>query len=240
MAMANETNAHGQPIGPALPGWTKRELPPTTPLIGRYCRLEKLDADRHLSDLDAAFKTVSDGRDWTYLPYGPFIDFASYSDFMQKTARQIDPLHHAIIDVTTDRAIGSFALMRIDPDSGVIEIGHVAYSPLLQRSRVGTEAMYLLLRRVFDELAYRRCEWKCDDLNLPSRKAAERYGFQYEGTFRQAVVYKGRSRDTAWYSIVDREWPILRTAFEQWLSPENFDESGQQRQALAALRSSVK
>jgi len=238
--MANETNAYGQPIGPDLPGWIKRELPPITPLIGNYCRLEKLNPDRHMADLYAAFRTVSDGRDWTYLPYGPFADFASYADFMQTAARQTDPLHHAIIDVATNKAVGSMALMRIDPDNGVVEVGHVAYSPLLQRSKAGTEAMYLLIRRVFDELGYRRCEWKCDDLNLPSRNAAERYGFQYEGTFRQATVYKGRSRDTAWYSIIDREWPALRTAFERWLSPENFDDSGQQRQALATLRSSAK
>ena len=126
--------------------------------------------------------------------------------------------------------------MRIDRANGVIEVGSIAYSPHLKRSRAGTEAMYLLMRRVFEELGYRRYEWKCDSLNTPSRRAAERYGFQYEGTFRQAVVYKGRSRDTAWFSIIDRDWPLLRSAFEQWLAPENFDADGRQRHSLTDLR----
>jgi RimJ/RimL family protein N-acetyltransferase len=147
-----------------------------------------------------------------------------------------DPLHHAIIDVATGKAVGTAALMRIDPAHGVIEIGSIAYSPYLKRSRAGTEAMFLFMRRVFDELGYRRYEWKCDSLNAPSRRAAERYGFQYEGTFRQAIVYKGRSRDTAWFSIIDRDWPVIRAGFEQWLAPENFDAAGNQRRSLASLR----
>ena len=140
------------------------------------------------------------------------------------------------IDAATGKAVGTAALMRIDPAHGVIEIGSIAYSPLLKRSRAGTEAMFLFMRRVFDELGYRRYEWKCDSLNGPSRRAAERYGFHYEGTFRQAIVYKGRSRDTAWFSIIDRDWPAIRTAFERWLAPENFDAQRRQKKSLASLR----
>jgi RimJ/RimL family protein N-acetyltransferase len=237
--MASEKNPYGQEIGPPLPGWTRRPFPPHTPLTGQYCRLEKLDADRHAADLSTAYAEAPDDREWTYLPLVPIADLAQYVSFAQKAALQTDPLHHAIIDSATEKAIGTAALMRIDPDNGVIEVGHIAYSPRLQKTKAGTEAMYLLMRRAFDELGYRRYEWKCDSLNLPSRRAAERYGFQYEGTFRHAIVYKGRSRDTAWFSIIDREWPTIRTAFEQWLSPENFDQSGRQRRSLAAIRSSV-
>jgi len=232
--MSDELNTLGQSIGPALPAWTKRPLPPTTPLLGRYCRLEMFDASRHAAELYSAFSLKSSGEDWTYLPSGPFPTQSDYFDYMQKASLKTDPLHHAII--VDGKPVGSAALMRIDPDNGVIEIGHISYSPLLQRTRAGTEAMYLLMRRAFDELGYRRYEWKCDSLNAPSRKAAERYGFKYEGTFRQAVVYKGRSRDTAWFSIIDREWPDVRKAFEQWLSPENFDSAGNQIRSLSTIR----
>jgi RimJ/RimL family protein N-acetyltransferase len=150
-----------------------------------------------------------------------------------------DPLHHAVIDAATAKPAGTAALMRIDPDNGVIEVGAIIYSRRLQRSRAGTEAMFLLMRRAFDQLGYRRYEWKCDSLNAPSRRAAERYGFRFEGIFRQAWVYKGRNRDTAWLSITDREWPAIRRAFEQWLSPENFDPEGRQRRSLSALRAST-
>jgi RimJ/RimL family protein N-acetyltransferase len=236
--MADECNAYGQRIGHAMDGWTKRQLPPHSPLIGRYCRLEKLDAARHAADLYAAYAEAPDGRDWTYLSVGPFKDLAEYAAFAQKAALSADPLHHAIIDNSTDKPVGTAALMRMDPDNGVIEVGFIVYSPRLQCSRAGTEAMFLLMRRVFDELGYRRYEWKCDSLNLRSRKAAERYGFQFEGIFRQVVVYKGRNRDTAWLSITDREWPSIRNAFEQWVSPENFDEIGNQRRSLSSIRTS--
>ena len=143
-----------------------------------------------------------------------------------------DPLFHAIIDNQSGKAVGVAAFLRIDPANGVMEVGHINYSPRLQRTVMATEAMALMMRRVFDELGYRRYEWKCDSLNAPSRAAAKRLGFGYEGTFRQAIVYKGRNRDSAWFSITDREWPILRTEYDRWLAPDNFDAEGRQRSRL--------
>jgi RimJ/RimL family protein N-acetyltransferase len=198
--------------------------------------VEKLDADRHAADLFAAFAEAPDSRDWTYLSVGPFADAATYADYVREASAKQDPLHHAIIERASNKPLGTAALMRIDPRNGVIEIGTIAYAPRLQRSRAGTEAMFLLMTRVFDELGYRRYEWKCDALNAPSRRAAERYGFRFEGIFRQAVITKGRTRDTAWFSITDQEWPAVRQGFERWLSPENFDAQGRQRHPLAALR----
>jgi RimJ/RimL family protein N-acetyltransferase len=237
--MATEHNIFGQPIGGALDEWAPRALPPLTPMVGRYCSIQKLDPERHAADLYAAFSEAPDARDWTYSPAGPFSNLAQYADYLRKEAVKSDPLHHAIIDSRSGKPVGTAALMRIDPNNGVIEIGHIVYSSRLKRTRPGTEAMYLFMRRVFDELGYRRYEWKCDSLNAPSRRAAERYGFRYEGTFRQAVVYKGRSRDTAWFSVTDGEWPALRLAFEAWLAPENFDGNGRQRQSLSAMRSGI-
>ncbi|WP_041197248.1 GNAT family N-acetyltransferase [Burkholderia pseudomallei] len=229
------TNAFGQPIGAPVPGWQPRPAPPRAPAQGRFCRIEPVDPGRHADDLHAAYATAADGRDWTYMSAGPFADAESYRAYLRKAAETDDPLHHAIVDLATGKAVGTFALMRADRANGAIEVGFVAYSPLLQKTCAGTEALFLLMRRVFDELGYRRFEWKCDSLNAPSRAAALRYGFTYEGLFRQAVVYKGRSRDTAWYSIVDGEWPALRSAFEQWLAAGNFDAHGRQRQSLSTL-----
>jgi RimJ/RimL family protein N-acetyltransferase len=165
---------------------------------------------------------------WTYLPYGPFNDRADYHAWVEQIAKADDPFFHAIVDRSTKKAIGVASLMRIDPLNGVIEVGHINYSPLLQGTSAATEAMFLLMRRVFDELGYRRYEWKCNSLNGPSRAAALRLGFQYEGLFRQAAVVKGRNRDTAWYSIIDREWPALKRAYQAWLSPDNFTHTGAQ------------
>ncbi|VVD86748.1 GNAT family N-acetyltransferase [Pandoraea anhela] len=240
MTDAPHFNDFDQPIGPPLPDWTPRSQPPRTPIVGRYCRLEPIDVERHAKDLYDAYSTAADGRDWTYMTGGPFADFDSYYAYATKLAASADPLHHAVIDLATGKAVGTLSLMRIDPANGVVEVGHVAYSPLLKRTRAGTEAQYLLMRRAFDELGYRRYEWKCDALNAPSRRAAARYGFTFEGIFRQAIVYRGRSRDTAWFSIIDGEWPAIRRGFEQWLSPENFDAQGQHRAGLAALISAAK
>jgi RimJ/RimL family protein N-acetyltransferase len=228
------TNEYGQSIGDAVPGWTPRQRPPATPTQGRFCRIESLDPARHAADLYQAYSQASDGRLWTYLSNEPFQDAASFDAYMAKAAASTDPMHHAIIDLASGKAIGTAALMRIDPVNGVIEVGHVAYSPLLQRTAHATEAQYLFMKRVFEELGYRRFEWKCDSLNEPSRKAAVRYGFTFEGIFRQAIVYKGRTRDTAWYSMLDSEWPALRAGYEAWLAPENFDAQGRQRRTLAA------
>lgn len=228
-------NIYQQPIGPALPDWVPRPLPSRTSIQGRYCRLDPLKADRHAADLYNAFSKASDGRDWTYMFFGPFDDAASHYAYIENAAASDDPLHYAIIDPETERAIGTLALMRITPDYGVIEVGHVTYSPLLKNTCAATEAQYLLMRYAFDELGYRRYEWKCDSLNAPSRSAALRLGFTFEGIFRQAIVYRGRSRDTAWFSIIDSEWPAIRLGLEQWLSPENFNEAGVQRQKLTTL-----
>lgn len=229
-------NPYQQAIGESLPTWSKRALPPRIIIEGRYCRLEPLAAARHAADLYAAYSQAPDGRDWTYMTVGPFVDAASYAVYAKQAARSADPLHYAVVDRETGAALGTLALMRIDPASGVIEVGCVAFSPRLQRTRLATEAQYLLMKHVFDELAYRRYEWKCDSLNAPSRQAALRLGFSYEGCFRQALVYKGRSRDTAWFSVIDGEWPSLRAAFERWLAPQNFDAQGAQRSALQGLR----
>lgn len=204
-------------------------------MVGRYCRVEPLDLDRHATELFAADRQDADGRNWTYLSAGPFADFASYRSWLAAASAGDDPLFHAIVDDATGRAAGVAAYLRIDPHSGVIEVGHLNFAPSLQRSRAATEAMYLMMRRAVDELGYRRYEWKCDSLNAPSRAAALRYGFRFEGVFRQALVYKGRNRDTAWFAILDRDWPVLKAAFERWLDPDNFDAAGRQRLRLSEL-----
>ncbi len=234
--MSTVTNAYQQPVGQSLSGWSARPRPERVTLDGRYCRLEPLDADRHAADLYAAYALADDARHWTYLGHGPYNDEASYRDYARSAAASTDPMHFAVIDLASGRAVGTLALMRIDPANGVIEVGNVTFSPALQRTPVSTEAQFLLMKYAFDALGYRRYEWKCDSLNVPSRKAAARLGFRYEGTFRQAITYKGRNRDTAWYSIIDGEWPAIAAAFEAWLAPDNFDAQGAQRQSLAALR----
>jgi len=202
---------------------------------GRFCKLEVLDPARHARPLWEANCLETEGRMWSYLPYGPFDSFESYRTFMQERWTGEDPLFYAILDLKSDRPIGLAAYLRIDRSNGVIEVGHLAFSPPLQRTPAATEAMYLMMGRAFD-LGYRRYEWKCDSLNAPSRAAAERLGFQFEGIFRNHLVVKGRSRDTAWYSIIESEWPRLKAGFERWLAPENFEEGGQQRRSLMELR----
>jgi RimJ/RimL family protein N-acetyltransferase len=236
--MEPELNQFGQPAGAPVPEWTPRPPPPRSPMTGRFCTVEPLDAERHAAQLFAAF-AEDDGRMWTYLPRGPFASAADYREWAEGAARLDDPLTHAIIDNATGTAVGTAAFMRIDPAFGVIEVGSITYSPRLQRRPAGTEAMYLMMRRVFDELGYRRYEWKCNSLNVPSRTAALRLGFQYEGLFRQATITRGRNRDTTWYSMIDSGWPTLRDAFERWLDPANFDAAGRQRQRLTNFRTSA-
>lgn len=219
-------------VGASLPNWHTVPRPPREPMEGQYCRLEPLDAERHGAQLYAAFAQTAEDADWTYMSVGPFADEASYLAYVRNVQTGDDPQHFAIIDALSGRPIGTVAAMRIDPANGVIEVGSVTYSDLLKRTPAATEAQYLLMRRAFDQLGYRRYEWKCDSLNAPSRAAALRLGFQFEGIFRQAVVYKGRNRDTAWFSIIDGEWPAVRSGMEQWLSPDNFDAQGQQHRRL--------
>lgn len=233
--MSDRVNEFGLPIGFPVPGWTPRPLPPRTPMTGRFCRVEPVDVERHAADLHEA-NLEGDGRNWTYLFNGPFTDFDEYRAWLAKMSAGNDPLFHAIVDLQTGKAVGVAAYLRTEPAHGVIEVGHINYSPRLQGTAAATEAMYLMMRRVFDELGYRRYEWKCDNLNAPSHAAARRLGFTFEGVFRQAIVYKERNRDSAWYSVLDSEWPALKTAFERWLVPSNFDENGRQRASLGSFR----
>ncbi|HJZ31329.1 MAG TPA: GNAT family protein [Hyphomicrobiaceae bacterium] len=223
-----------QPIGRPLPHWTARPRPPRTAMVGTFCRVEPLLPARHAAELFAANARDAERRNWTYLAQEPFATLAAYQAWLEQVAAADDPLFHAIIDAKTDRAVGVATFMRIEPAQGVIEVGSINYSPLLQRTPAATEAMFLMMQRVFDDLGYRRYEWKCDSLNAPSRAAALRLGFQYEGLFRQAIVYKGRNRDTAWFSIIDGDWPALARAYRQWLGPDNFDADGRQRRRLSA------
>jgi RimJ/RimL family protein N-acetyltransferase len=231
-------NAYGQPVGEPVPDWASRPRPGRAELIGRYTAVRPLDVELDAHSLFDAYMRAPDDRDWTYLFQARPSGRAAFERYLEVIASSEDPLHYAIVDRSNSQAVGTAALMRIEPAHGVIEIGSIAYSPLLQKARTGTEAMYLMMRYVFDDLGYRRYEWKCDSLNAPSRTAALRYGFQFEGIFRQAIIYKSRNRDTAWFSIVDGEWPSIRAAFEAWLQPENFDSAGRQKQSLSALRAS--
>ena len=233
--MTERTDPSGQPIGEPVPGWTARPRPPRTPMVGRTCRIVPVDPTHHAEALFDAFAVDRAGRDWTYLPYGPFADAAGLRAWMESACLGEDPLFHTVLDGPTGRPVGLASYLRIEPAVGVIEVGHIHYAPSMQRGIAATEAMVLMTTRVFDELGYRRYEWKCDALNAPSRRAADRLGFRFEGVFRQATIYKGRNRDTAWYAVIDKEWPRLRAAFERWLDPVNFDAAGRQRARLGDL-----
>ncbi|MBX2823852.1 MAG: GNAT family N-acetyltransferase [Gammaproteobacteria bacterium] len=234
--MNTNKNALGQPIGEPLPDWEACIAPPGSPMPGLRCDVVPLDIDAHATDLFNAFAADSDAGNWTYLPYGPFSQREEFVAWLKTSCCNKDPLFHSVIDKHSGAAVGLASYLRIEPAIGVIEVGHIHFSPRLQRTSLSTEAMYLMMKRVFDELGYRRYEWKCDALNQPSRNAAERLGFQFEGIFRQATMYKSRNRDTAWFSILDHEWPALRNSFESWLNPANFDPDGRQRQSLTDLR----
>jgi RimJ/RimL family protein N-acetyltransferase len=225
------TNEFGQPIGDAVEGWAPPPVPGRVVMEGRYCRLEPLSA-AHAAALFAA-NSRDDGRMWTYLPYGPFANGEDYESWVEFSAAQEDTHFYAI--VSHDRGpVGVASYLRIQPGLGTIEVGHLAYSPLLQQTTAATEAMYLMMANAF-ALGYRRYEWKCDSFNYPSRAAAQRLGFSWEGTWRQALVVKARNRDTSWLAITDSDWPALRDAFETWLAPGNFDDEGAQVVGLSML-----
>ncbi|MGB1105711.1 MAG: GNAT family N-acetyltransferase [Candidatus Puniceispirillaceae bacterium] len=221
----------GQPVA----GWTGAAVPARQPMVGHHCRLEPLRMD-HAAGLHAAFRTDSDDVVWDWLPYGPFDDITGFEAFLEASCLGMDPMFHTIIDLASDRPVGMASYLRPDPVNGVIEVGHINFSPLMQRRPLATESMYLMMRRVFLEWGYRRYEWKCNNLNARSKAAAIRLGFSYEGLFRQAAVVKGHNRDTAWFSILDSEWPDVAAAFEAWLAPDNFDSGGRQRRGLADIR----
>ena len=235
--MTARQNTFGQPVGPAVDGWSPRPRPQRTDMVGRYCRLEPVNVQRHAAELFTAYMEAPDGRDWTYLSAERPQNQEAFHAYLAKLEKSDDPLHFTIVDTEAGTAVGTAALMRIEPAHGVIEVGSITFSARLKKTRAATESMYLMMRRAFDELGYRRYEWKCDSLNAPSRAAAARYGFTFEGIFRKAIVYKERSRDTAWYSITVDEWPRVRAAFEAWLDPANFSANGKQKRRLADLRS---
>lgn len=225
--MASQTRDIGEPV----PGWREPPRPPRHEIAGRYVRLEPLSR-AHAGELHLAFDGADDT--WDYMPYGPFPTVADYSDWIDRMAPGEDPLFFALRDLALDKALGVASFLRVTPAAGAIELGHIALSPVLRHGRAATEAWFLMMAWAFAN-GYRRFEWKCDAQNLASRRAAERLGLSYEGTFRQAAVVKGRNRDTAWFAAIDGEWPALRGAFERWLDPRNFDASGRQRESLSAL-----
>ena len=208
-------------------------LPERIPLAGRYATLVPLDPAAHVEDLLPRLGGEENAALWTWMPDGPYLSKADLQAGLQAKAAAPDPLFFTILDAPTGRALGLASLMRIDPKHGVIEVGGIMFSPELQKSRIATEAMYLLASYIFESLKNRRYEWKCNALNEPSRRAAQRLGFQFEGIFRQHMIVKGQNRDTAWFSMLDSEWPARKAAFRKWLNPANFDADGMQLSPLA-------
>lgn len=235
MSGAERDPLSGLPIGPRVDAG-RRPVPARTVLTGTHVRLEPVDAERHGASLWE--ETHGPGQDarWQYLFEAPFADRAAFLAYLAAKAQPSDPLCFAIVRITDGRAVGMASLMRTAPEHACTEVGGIVYGASLERTIGATEAQYLLMRYVFDELGYRRYEWKCNALNAPSRAAALRLGFRYEGIFRQHMIIRGRSRDTAWYAVIDQDWPRLREAFQAWLAPGNFDDQGRQRRALSSLR----
>jgi RimJ/RimL family protein N-acetyltransferase len=236
--MREEVNELGQLVGFSVAEWTKRPRPPRTPMSGRLCRVDPLDPSRHAVDLFTAYVADTEGRLWTYLPHGPYSRLEDYVARIKAAYLGEDPLVYAVCDGNGGKAVAHASYLNIHPSAGNIEVGGIIYAPILQRTPAGTKAMYLMIRRAFDELGYRRYAWQCNALNRTSRDAAQRLGFKFEGILRQADVVKSRNRDTAWFSILDTEWPRIRTAFERWLDPTNFDDAGRQRTRLSQLTAS--
>lgn len=219
-------------FGVPVPGWTVPPRPGGEVLTGDLVRLEPLDADRHAAELHEAFS--GDDSLWDYMAHGPFHSAAAFYRWVKDVTARDDAVFYALRDLASGHALGIAAYLRIMPEAGSIEVGNITMAPALQRSCAATEAMFLMMRWAF-QAGYRRYEWKCDALNLPSRRAAQRLGFSYEGIFRQAMVVKGRNRDTAWFAATDADWPALFEAFRAWLSPANFDAEGRQRERLSEL-----
>lgn len=224
--------SHNKQFGEPVAGWNTVARPTGQVLQGASVRLERMEPDHHAADLHRAYS----GHDalWDYLPYGPFSSAAGYHRFCKEVASGADPLFYVIRDMDTGLCGGVASYLRITPEVGTIEVGHICLSPEIAQTRAWTEAMFLMMQWAFDQ-GYRRYEWKCDALNMPSRRAAQRLGFSYEGIFRQAAVVKGRNRDTAWYAVIDKEWPALREAYRAWLAPQNFDAKDRQRERLSDL-----
>ncbi len=232
--MMQEKNEFNQLVGFSVPNWNKVSEPPRIILQGRFCRVEPINPNLHAEALfnNLAFENLGDS--WTYLPYGPFKSCEAFSEWIQQTDAIPDNQLYVIFNAE-NILVGVAGFLRINPDHGSIEIGHLHFSKLLQRTPAATEAMYLMMRHIFDDLGYRRYEWKCHTYNEPSKKAAVRLGFKFEGVFRQHLVIKNRNRDTAWFSIIDSEWPELKKKFERWLDPANFDANGRQIKNLTGI-----
>lgn len=215
-----------------LSKWTPRQHPDRHVIEGRYVTLEPLDAAQHGADLFAA-SSVADADDrFRWLPEYPAQEEQEFENWMRRAEASADPLYFAVVDRETGVAVGRQTLMRIDAQNGVIEIGNIYWGPELSRRRGATEALFLFMKHIFDDLGYRRFEWKCNNANLPSKVAALRFGFVAEGVFRQHMIVKGQNRDTAWFAIIDAHWPRLKAGYESWLDPANFDDNGQQRRRL--------
>ncbi len=224
------------PISYEVPGWTPREHPSKNAMLGQYCELHAADPLLHGDALYAALCPKASDPNWIYMPYGPFDSRAAFDAWLIELPNSSDALFFSVINKTTGQAAGITSYLRIASEVGAIEVGHIHYGDEIQRTAIATEAMYLMMCRVFDELGFRRYEWKCDALNARSRRAALRLGFAFEGIFRQATVYKGRNRDTAWFAIIDSDWPVIKRHYENWLAADNFDRSGSQRKPLTINR----
>lgn len=222
-----------------LSGWTARPDPPRTAMVGDRVRLEPVSVAIHGDSLRDTALAAGDPNLWTWLPYGPFADSDAFLAWLAEREASVDPQFLAIVDSASGRAVGMCSFMRIDAKNGVMEIGHIWFGAEIQRSAIATEAIFLLQQRTFDELGYRRLEWKCDNANARSRRAAERFGFTPEGLFRKHLIVKGQNRDTAWFSLLDEEWPENRAVFTAWLSPENFGGDGAQRRSLGEIRAAL-
>jgi len=234
MPDSNTTGEPGLPLGEIVDNWSPPQRPPRRAMRGRHCVVEPLSVEKHAAELFAANRLDRENRIWVYLPYGPFDTLDAYQQWLANACLGDDPLFFSIVERRTGKAAGVASYLRIDPAAGSIEVGHINYSPALQHTATATEAMYLMMENAF-ALGYRRYEWKCHALNARSRAAAARLGFTFEGVFRQATVSKGRNRDTAWFAVIDREWPALDKAFRTWLAADNFDDDGVQRQSLSVL-----
>lgn len=225
-----EKNEFNQPVGQLIKNWLPAKKPAQITLSGNDCRLEAMNVEKHADELFVNLSLNNQGESWTYLPYGPFADKTAFRTWLTNTIAEPDTVLYTI--VCNNLSLGIAGYLRINPEHGVIEIGHLHFAKLLQRSKAATEALYLLICYAFDDLGYRRCEWKCHSLNTASKNAALRLGFKFEGTFRQSNIFKQRNRDTTWFSIIDNEWPALKNKFQRWFDIKNFDAAGKQIKSL--------
>lgn len=232
--MYRHENVQELPLGDSVQHWQAAIYPTHTVLKGHYCRIEPLSVEQHAASLYEANALDGEGKMWAYLPYGPFQTFKVYQQWLLDVCRLNDSQFYAIVDINTGYAVGVASYLRINPQMGSIEVGHVCFSPALQATTAATEAMYLMMEKVF-KTGYRRYEWKCNALNRASFNAAKRLGFSFEGIFRQTAVIKDHNRDTAWFSIIDKEWLAIKAAFLAWLANENFNSQGMQYYKLSEL-----